>query len=203
MLNGTAKTESNFERVILEEGTYPATLKRAFIHMGKPTQFQPEGAPKIMLLWEVEVDGETVEVGDYLGFPKNIAYNEKSKFWSRLGEIMGVKVSSENAHLLGLSFGKLDTFIDSYAALIDHISSVGDNGKSERADISRLTWGAEDVLGVQRQLVLKIWESNGKSGNDIAAVMGAKKTGGLRKPAAGGLPVDQQPHGAAVDNLPF
>lgn len=184
MLTGTGKAESNFERIVLEEGTYPATLTKAVVMMGKPTQFQPEGAPKILMVWAVEVEGETYEVADYLGFPKNIAYNEKSKFWAKVGEIMGVKVSSENAGQFGISFGKLDSFIDSYGALIEHISTPGDNGKNEKAEVARMTWGAEDMLGVKRQLVLKIWEANGNSGNDIAAIMGAKKSGGVRKQGA-------------------
>lgn len=186
MLHGTAKTETNFERVVLDEGVYDAKLIKAIVLKGKPTQYQPEGAPKIMLVWEVGEGDDAVEVVDYLGFPKNLAYNEKSKFWKKLGEIVGEKISSENAARWGISFGELDNFIQSYEDLVEHINTPTDNGKTEKAEVVRMTWGPNDVLGVRRQLVLKIWESdNGNTGNDITAIMGAKKGAKPKpKPAA-------------------
>lgn len=187
MLNGTAKPElsNTTERTLLEEGTYPATLVKAVVLMGKPSAFQPEGAPKIMLIWateEQDADGNPVEVVDYLGFPKNIAYNEKSKFWGRLGEIVGVRTNSQNAGNLGISFGALDSQITSYQALVDHINTPGDNGKTLKAPVEGLSWDGQELIGAQRTLIVKVWDNGQRQGNEIAAVIGAKKAAG--KPAA-------------------
>ena len=204
MLYGQPKTESNFERTLFDEGQYEMTLTKAIVMMGKPTQFAPEGAPKVMMIWETEIDGEKFEFTDFVGLPKNLKWNEKSIFWKRIAEIFGITNNNDVAIKFGIGFGKLDSFIDSYDALIEHISTIGDNGKNERAEVARMTYASEDILGIKRTLILKQWDNGEKQGNEIAAIMGAKKAGGVRKPGAakpGGLEVDQQP--ANQEGMPF
>ena len=170
---------SNFERTIFDPGTYNMTLTKALCMWGKPTQFQPDGAPKIMFVWEYEVDGQTFELPDYLGFPKNFAYNDKSNFWKRVAEIAGITINSENAELVDLDLGD---FIQSYAELVEHLQSTNAQGNTEKAEVKSLTVGEQQLIGKQCQLVVKIWEKDGKSGNEIAAVLQIGGGTGPRKP---------------------
>ncbi|WP_407540490.1 hypothetical protein Q0M94_03565 [Deinococcus radiomollis] len=170
---------SNFERTIFEPGQYTMTLTKALCMWGKPTQFQPEGAAKIMFVWKYEVDDQEYELVDYLGFPKNMKYNDKSNFWKRVGEIAGITIASENADLVDVDFGD---FIQSYAELCDHLQSTNAQGNTEKAEVKSVTVGDQELLGKRCQLVVKVWEKDGKSGNEIAAVLQLGGGTGPRKP---------------------
>lgn len=181
-MKGQAQSSSNFERIVFDDGTYPMTLVKALIMMGKATQFQPEGAPKILMIWEYEAEGQKFELGDYLGFPKNFAYNDKSKFWKRLGEIAGVKLSSDNADTVDIDLGE---FVQSYEELLDYINTKNDKGGMEKLEVKGLTVGDQQLIGKQCQLVVKTWTGdNGNTGNEIAAVMQVGGGAGPRKPQA-------------------
>ena len=89
---------SNFERTLFPEGTYDMTLEKIICLWGKPKPKEPNGAAKIMFIWKwTDEEGEEFEQPDYMNFPKNMKYNEKSNFWKRAGEIAGVSFSGENA----------------------------------------------------------------------------------------------------------
>lgn len=178
-MRGTAQQTSNFERTLFDPGTYPMTLKKIMCLWGKPTKFQPDGAPKIMFIWEYEAEGQTFELTDFLGFPKNFAYNDKSNFWKRVGEIAGVKLSSENADTVDLDLGE---FIQSYDELVDHLQSKDERGNNEKAEVKGLIVGDQQLIGKQCQLVVKVWDADGKQGNEIAAVMQVGGGAGPRKP---------------------
>ncbi len=178
-MRGTAQQQSTFERTLFDPGTYPMTLKKALVMWGKPTQFQPDGAPKIMFVWEYEADGQTFELVDYLGFPKNFAFNDKSIFWKRVGEIAGTKITSENADTVDIDLGE---FIQSYDELVDHLQSKDEKGNNEKAEVKGLTVADQQLIGKTCQLVVKVWDSNGKQGNEIAAVMQVGGGTGPRKP---------------------
>jgi hypothetical protein len=170
---------SNFERTIFDPGTYNMTLAKAICMWGKPTQFQPDGAPKIMFVWKCEIEGQEYELVDYLGLPKNLAYNDKSKFWPRISEIAAVTINSDNVELFDMDLGD---FIQSYAELCDHLQSTNSQGNSEKAEVKSLTVGDQQLMGKTCQLVVKIWEADGKSGNEIAAVLQIGGGTGPRKP---------------------
>jgi hypothetical protein len=178
-MRGTAQQQNTFERTLFDPGTYPMTLKKALVMWGKPTQFQPDGAPKIMFVWEYEADGQTFELVDYLGFPKNFAFNDKSIFWKRVGEIAGTKITSENADTVDIDLGE---FIQSYDELVDHLQSKDEKGNNEKAEVKGLTVGDQQLIGKTCQLVVKVWDSNGKQGNEIAAVLPMGGGAGPRKP---------------------
>jgi len=181
-LKGQSKDSSNFERTLFPEGTYDMTLEKALVMMGKPTQYAPEGAPKIMFVWKwADESGEEFELTDYLGFPKNMKYNEKSTFWKRAGEIAGLTLNSDNAGLLDIDLGE---FITSYAELLEHITSPNDKGGTEKADVTSLTVGEQQLLGKKCRLVVGIWNNGEKEGNEIAKVMqiGAG-AGGPKRPS--------------------
>jgi hypothetical protein len=176
-LKGQSKESSNFERTLFPEGTYDMTLDKALVMMGKPSQYAPEGAPKIMFIWKwVDEDGTEFELTDYLGFPKNMKWNEKSAFWKRAGEIAGQTFTNENAGALDMDLGE---FIQSYAELVDHISSVNDQGRPEKIEVKSLTVNDIELLGVQRRLVVGVWDNGEKQGNEIAKVM---QIGAAQKP---------------------
>lgn len=179
-LKGQSKESSNFERTIFPEGTYDMVLDKALVMMGKPTKFQPEGAPKIMFVWKwTDDEGGEFELVDYLGFPKNMKWNEKSAFWKRAGEIAGLTFNNENAGLLDLDLGE---FIQSYDELVEHIQSVNDQGKSEKAEVKSLTVDGQELLGKKCRLVVGIWNNGEKEGNEIAKVMQIAAAGGPRRP---------------------
>ena len=190
---------SNFERTIFDPGTYTMTLTKALCMWGKPSQFQPDGAPKIMFIWTYEDDGQEFELADYLGFPKNFAYNDKSNFWKRVAEIAGITINSENAELVDLNLGE---FIQSYAELVDHLQSVNSQGNSEKAEVKGLAVGDQQLIGKQCQLVVKIWEKDGKNGNEIAAVLQVGGGTGPRKPTKAGAPKPTQPELVAAAPRP-
>lgn len=217
-LKGQAKESSNFERTIFPEGTYDMVLDKALVMMGKPTKFQPEGAPKIMFVWKwTDDEGQEFELVDYLGFPKNMKWNEKSAFWKRVGEIAGLALNNENAGLLDLDLGE---FIQSYDELVEHIQSVNDQGKSEKAEVKSLTVDGQELLGKKCRLVVGIWNNGEKEGNEIAKVMQIAAAGGPKRPvkaAPAQAPAPQAQNkaaparpapapagaGAAVADLPF
>lgn len=178
-MKGTAQQQSNFERTVFDPGTYTMTLTKALCLWGKPTKFQPDGAPKIMFVWTYEADGQEFELTDFLGFPKNFAYNDKSNFWKRVGEIAGVKLTSDNAESVDIDLGD---FIQSYDELVDHLQSKDDQGRNEKADVKALTVDGQSLLGKACQLVVKVWEADGKQGNEIAAVLQVGGGAGPRKP---------------------
>lgn len=168
-MKGQSKQDTGFERTLFPEGTYAMTLKKGMVMMGKPTQYQPEGAPKIMFVWEYDDgEGNKFELVDFLGFPKNIAYNEKSKFWKRVGEIAGIALTNENADLLDLNLGE---FIQTYDELLEHISAVDSQGKSEKAEVKALIVGEQELLGKKCQLVVGVWRSDKGEGNEVVKVM--------------------------------
>lgn len=177
-MKGSAQPTS-IEKTIFNPGTYDMTLKKIMCLWGKPSKFQPDGAAKIMFIWEYEVEGEKFELADYLGFPKNFAYNDKSNFWKRLGEIAGVRFSSENAETVDLDLGD---FIQSYDELVDHLQTKDDQGKNEKADVRSLKVGDQSLIGKKCQLTVKVWEADGKQGNEIAAVLPIGGGAGPRKP---------------------
>ena len=178
-MRGLAQAQSNFERTLFDPGTYPMTPKKIMCLWGKPTQFQPDGAPKIMFIWEYEAEGQKYELTDFLGFPKNFAYNDKSNFWKRVGEIAGVKISSENAETVDLDLGD---FIQSYDELVELLQTKDSKGGNEKAEVRGLTVGDQLLLGKQCQLVVKVWDANGKQGNEIAAVLQVGGGAGPLKP---------------------
>lgn len=178
-MKAKAQQTSNFERTIFEEGTYEMTLDKAFVMWGKPTQHHPEGQAKIGMIWKFEADGETYELGDFQSFPKNFAYNDKSKFWKRLAEIAGVKITSDNAEIVDIDLGE---FIQSYEELIEHIQTKNDQGRNERADVVGLTVGDQQMLGRRCQLVVKKWQNGDNEGNEIAAVLQIGGGAGPRVP---------------------
>lgn len=180
-MRGKAQPSSNFERTIFDPGTYSMTLKKIMCLWGKPTKFQPDGAPKIMFIWEYEADGQAYELSDFLGFPKGFAYNDKSNFWKRVGEIAGVKLSSENADTVDIDLGE---FIQSYDELVEHLQGKDERGNNEKAEVQGLTVGGQQLLGKTCQLVVKVWESDGKQGNEIAAVMQMGGGAGPKRPSA-------------------
>jgi hypothetical protein len=132
-----------------------------------------------MFVWEYEADGQTFEMVDYLGFPKGFAYNDKSNFWKRVGEIAGVKITSENAEIVDIDLGE---FITSYDELVEHLQSKDDQGRNEKAEVKSLLVGDQQLIGKTCQLVVKVWDSNGKQGNEIAAVLQVGGGAGPRKP---------------------
>lgn len=179
-LTGQSKESSNFERTLFPEGTYDMVLDKALVMMGKPTKFQPEGAPKIMFIWKwTDDEGSEFELVDYLGFPKNMKWNEKSAFWKRAGEIAGLALNNDNAGLLDLDLGE---FIQSYAELVEHIESVNDQGKPEKAEVKSLTVDGQELLGKKCRLVVGVWNNGEKEGNEIAKIMQIAAAGGPRKP---------------------
>ena len=212
-LKGQSKTSSTFERTVFDPGMYTMRLTKALVMMGKPTKFQPEGAPKILMVWEMEHEGEKFELADYLGFPKNFAYNEKSNFWKRIAEIAGVTINNENAGDVDLDLGE---FIQSYDELLEHIQSVGDQGRPEKAEVKSITVNGQELLGKQCQLVVKVWTGeSGNQGNEIASVMQLGGGGGPKRPSAAkaAAPAPQQAKpatprpapapAAATADLPF
>ncbi|EYB67046.1 hypothetical protein DEIPH_ctg052orf0044 [Deinococcus phoenicis] len=179
-LTGQSKESSNFERTLFPEGTYDMVLDKALVLMGKPTKFQAEGAPKIMFIWKwTDDEGQDFELVDYLGFPKNMKWNEKSAFWKRAGEIAGLALNNENAGLLDLDLGE---FIQSYAELVEHIQGMNDQGKPEKAEVKSLTVDGQELLGKKCRLVVGIWNNGEKEGNEIAKVMQIAAAGGPKKP---------------------
>lgn len=181
-MKGQAQQASNFERTVFDDGTYAMTLVKALVMMGKPTKFQPEGAPKILMIWEYEAEGQKYELGDFLGFPKNFAYNDKGNFWKRLSEIAGVKINSDNAETVDIDLGD---FVQSYPELLDYINTKNDKGGLEKLEVKSLTVGDQQLMGKQCQLVVKTWTGeNGNQGNEIAAVMQIGGGAGPRKPQA-------------------
>lgn len=197
-MKGQAQNSSNFERTVFDDGTYTMTLVKALIMMGKPTQFQPEGAPKILMVWEYEAEGQKFELADFLGFPKNFAYNDKSKFWKRISEIAGVKISSENADTVDIDLGE---FVQSYDELVEYINTKNDRGGLEKLEVQGLTVGDQQLMGKQCQLVVKTWDNGTSSGNEIAAVMQIGGGTGPRKPQAK-APATQQPPQAQTTSKP-
>lgn len=160
---------SNFERTLFPEATYDMTLVKIMCIWGKPSQYAPEGAPKVMFIWKwVDEEGEEFELTDYMNFPKNINYNEKSGFWKRVGEIAGVTFSKENAGLLDIDFGD---FIDTYADLVEHLQGKNEKGNNETAEARSLTVNDQQLIGVHRRLVVDIWQNDGKEGNNVVKVM--------------------------------
>ena len=179
-MKGLAQPQTNFERTLFDPGSYTMTLTKGLVMWGKPTKFQPEGAPKIMFVWEYEADGQTYEMVDYLGFPKNFAYNEKSNFWKRVAEIAGIKINSENAETVDLDLGE---FIQTYDELVDHLQSKDERGNGEKAEVKGLSVGDQQLMGKKCELVVKVWTGdNGNQGNEIAAVMQIGGGAGPRKP---------------------
>lgn len=168
-MKANASSAGNYERTLFPEGVYPMTLKKAFVMWGKPNQYAPDGAPKIAMIWEYD-DGEggTFELMDFLTFPKNFGYNDKSNFWKRVSEIAGVVINKDNVEMVDMNLGE---FIQSYDELIEHIRSTNDQGKPERADVQGLTVGDQELIGKTCQLVVKVWNNNGQEGNNIASVM--------------------------------
>lgn len=178
-MKATAQQSSNFERTIFPEGMYPMTLKKSFVMWGKPSQYAPEGAPKIAMIWEyTDEEGATFELMDFHTFPKDFAYNDKSNFWKRLAEIAGVTITKDNVQSLDvdINFGE---FIQSYDELIEHIKSSNDQGRPEKAEVLALTVSGKDMIGKQCQLVVKVWQNGDKEGNTIASVI---QMGAAQKP---------------------
>ncbi|MFC4426280.1 hypothetical protein [Deinococcus navajonensis] len=176
-MKANAESGPTFERTVFPEGVYPMTLKKAFVMWGKPNQYAPEGAPKIAMIWEYkDEDGNPFELMDFLTFPKNFAYNDKSNFWKRVSEIAGMPINKENVGDVDLDLGE---FIQSYDELIEHIRSTDSQGKAEKADVKGLTIGDQQLLGKKCQLVVKVWNNNGQEGNNIASVM---QIGATQKP---------------------
>lgn len=190
-MKGQAQSSSNFERTIFDEGTYQMKLVKILVMMGKPSQYAPEGAPKIMFVWEYEVEGEKYELTDFLTFPKNFAYNDKSNFWKRLGEIAGVKINSENADTVDIDLGE---FVQTYPEMVEYINTKNDKGGLEKLEVKGLTVGDQQMLGKVCQLVVKQWRrDNGEvGGNEIAAVMQIGGGAGPRKPGKAAAPATQQ-----------
>ena len=199
-MKGQAQSSSNFERTIFDEGTYQMKLVKSLVMMGKPSQYAPEGAPKIMFIWEYEVEGEKFELTDYLTFPKNFAYNDKSNFWKRVSEIAGVKIGSDNADTVDIDLGE---FVQSYDELVDYINTKNDRGGLEKLEVQRLTVGNQSLMGKQCQLVVKQWrKQDGEvGGNQIAAVLQVGGGAGPRKPGAK-APATQQAPQAQVASKP-
>lgn len=186
-MKGQAQSSSNFERTLFDPGTYTMTLTKALVLWGKATQYQPDGAPKILMVWEYESEGEKFELPDYLGFPKNFAYNDKSNFWKRVSEIAGVTINSDNAADVDLNLGE---FIESYDELVDYLQTKDDRGNTAKAEVKGLSVGDQQLIGKACQLVVKVWEKDGKQGNDIAAVLPVGGGAGPRKPSK--APATQQ-----------
>lgn len=177
-MKGTANPSTEFDRVVFPEGVYPMTLKRAFVMWGKPSQYAPDGAPKIGMVWAYkDEDGGEAELMDFLTFPKNLAYNEKSNFWKRLSEIAAVTINKENVADVDMDFG---SFIDTYDELVEHIRSNDDTGKPHKAEVKSITVGSQKLLGKECQLVVKIWQNGDKEGNNISSVL---QMGASQKPA--------------------
>ncbi|SMB93380.1 hypothetical protein [Deinococcus hopiensis] len=216
-LKGQSKESSNFERTIFPEGTYDMVLDKAIVMMGKPSQYAPEGAPKIMFIWKwTDEEGTEFELTDYLGFPKNMKWNEKSAFWKRAGEIAGLTFTNDNAGLLDIDLGE---FIQSYTELLEHITSKDDRGNSEKAHVKGLSVGDQELLGKKCRLVVGVWDNGEKQGNEIAKVMQIAAASGPRKPtkaapttqsapaaqkaAPAPRPAPAAPTGQAEVDLPF
>jgi hypothetical protein len=123
-----------------------------------------------MFIWKWNDDaGDEFELScDYLGFPKNMKWNENSKFWKRVGEIAGLTFNDDNAGALDLDLG---TFIGSYDELVEHISGMNDQGKPEKAEVKSLTVNGQEMMGVMRRLVVGVWNNGERDGNEIAKVM--------------------------------
>lgn len=168
-MKGNATTTGDFEKTLFPEGVYPMRLARAFVHWGKPSKFAPEGQAKIAMIWEwADEDGNTFELMDYLTFPKNFGYNEKSNFWKRVSEVAAVAINAQNVGDVDLDLGE---FIESYEELVDHIRSTNDQGRPEKAEVKSLKVGSQELIGKSCQLVVKVWQDGDRSGNDVASVM--------------------------------
>ncbi|MDV6376464.1 hypothetical protein [Deinococcus arenicola] len=181
-LQGQANAGGDYERTLFPEGLYTMTLTKAMVMWGKPSQYAPEGSPKIAMIWEYDDgEGNKFELMDYLSFPKNFGYNEKSKFWKRVGEIAGAPINKDNVGAVGLDLGE---FIQSYDELIEHIRSTNDQGRAEKADVLKLTVAGQELMGKACQLVVKVWSNDGKEGNEVASVMQVGEARKPMKPAA-------------------
>ena len=167
----------DYERTLFPEGVYPMTLVKGLVMWGKPSQYAPEGSPKIAMIWEYDDgEGNKFELMDYLSFPKNFGYNEKSKFWKRIGEIAGTAINSETVESVDMDLGE---FIQSYDELIEHIRSTNDQGRPEKAEVKSLLVGEQQLMGKQCQLVVKVWQSGDKEGNEVSSVI---QLGAAQKP---------------------
>jgi len=185
-MKGTQKAGGDFKRTIFPEGIYPMTLIKAMVMWGKPSQYAPEGAAKIGMVWEfLDEDGNKFEIMDYLSFPKDFGYNEKSKFWKKVGEIAGMPIDKENVEDVDIDLGE---FIQSYEELIEHIRSQDSQGRNEKAEVKSLKVGDQELMNKQCQLVVKIWRDGDKEGNDIASILQIGAAQKLLKPQKASAP---------------
>lgn len=181
MLNANAGTA--VERPVREEDTYTMKLGRIFCRWGKPTQWAPDGAPKIAFVWEWadEETGEVHDLADWHNFPKNFSFNEKGAFWKRIGEIVGLPITRENAPEIGIDLGES---VSTFAGLLEVLQESKDN-----LDVVSLKFGNQELIGLERRLLIGVWERDGRSGNSVEKVMQLKKAP-LRQQAA---PTQQMP----------
>lgn len=185
-LKGQSKGSSNFERTLFPEGTYDMTLESVTVYLGKPTKYAPNGAVKVIFTWKyTDEEGETFELPHFVGFPKNIKWNEKSAFWKHIAEIAGVPHADETATATDMDFKEM---IESYEELVETVNEKDERGNNCKAHFTTLTVHGKELLGKKCRLVVGIWTGeDGNQSNEIAKVMqigtaaSGPKKGGLQK----------------------
>lgn len=193
-IKGQQKAEG-FERIILDEGMYDMRLVKVMAMQGKPSQFAPEGAAKIMMIWEwVDEDGSHFKTDDdqpyalvdMLGLPKNLRYNEKSNYWKRLSGIAGQTINNDNIDMVEHDFGP---FVGSYDDIVELITSpdIEKPDKLGKAPVTSIMVGGAEQIGKICRLVVKKTQSDtdkAKFYNNIESVL-QLQAAGPKKPPAG------------------
>lgn len=204
-----ARQQQDFDRVTFPAGPSTFTLEslkaRHF-----DSKFKDEGQIKIMAVWK---DEEGDEFLDFLGCPKEFAYNEKSAFWNRIAALAGLgrKLTEDDLELFELSVEGVDedseTPWEDFTALIykaDGKPYLNEHGKPNMVKVPSITYKGEELIGKQAVLNLKKKfddKGNEMEGNSIAAdgaMPLAAMTGGKKKSGNQAPPPQAQPTASAA-----
>lgn len=151
---------------LLQPGAYVCTLHSVEAVL-RPSKFRPEGQPKLIFNWAV--DGTQIQVSDWLNITRNFVWDGRAELYKRLGQIVGQRITTDNIHLLGISFVSIHSDnITSYDDLMHRLAQVDANGKPVKVFVEALAFNNAPLIGCQRMIGV----SNGKNaqGDDINLV---------------------------------
>lgn len=213
-LGGKKQAESTLSQWVPDPGLYDAKLTRVFIFMGGPTEHNPEGAPKIAMIWAwidketgepfmeevLDAKGNTVtdkqgeaivrpfEFFDAANLPNEFSYNEKHGYWKKLSKIAGTEVTKENVEDVLHDFpDHIETFDD----IIDTITSPDPDNRDKKGkvEVNGITIKGRELIGTVAQLNITTTQGKkdpSKTYANIDSIILPQKSGPKAPPKRGG-----------------
>ncbi|GEM45882.1 hypothetical protein [Deinococcus cellulosilyticus] len=166
--------ESNFERTIFPTAEYPMTLTKIIVNMSQEREITEGGVrktipakPQAIFVWTyTDAENTTFDFSDYVGLPKNFAFNEKSTYWKRLGAIAGISVNNENVGELAHDLPDWVSFpagmapdqmaASAFEQIINFITTENPDrpGKTMSFALPGVYFNDQNLIGQQRRLFI-------------------------------------------------